>query len=228
MEVWKRREKFLPIPQAVLCEILGQDLAREVRSDRGYLTFSDLEICSEPLSYTARYCSGPYAGNEIRHGEKVAMLVMPFDDSTAMIIDAHGRFMGEVPLYNRVLPIDPSAFGSTAPFDSRPDIRSADLTRAAGEKHSRIADILEPTRILHREEVREARDLREHNRRVISGEPLTDPERRSAAAMQGQRSAAANRLQSHGSAFDDGDYSPAAAPSAFDSLGEEEDLPEAL
>lgn len=176
-EVWDRREKFLPIPPSVLCDILGQDLAREVTSRRGFLEFSDNEISADPLIYQARFCSGPRHGREIPHGEKVSMFVMPFDDATAILVDAKGRFLGEVPLYKRVLPIDPAAFETSAPFEARPEIRSAALTAAAGEKHRRIANILHPSRILHAHEVQGARDLREHNRRIADPrQPVTESE----------------------------------------------------
>jgi hypothetical protein len=230
-EVWNRREKFLPIPPTVLCDMLGADLAREVTARRGFLEFSDQEISADPLIYQARYCSGPRHGREIPHGEKIKMFVLPFNDATAIVVDAKERFLGEVPLYKRVVPINPAAFGSDAPFEDRPDIRSADLTRAAGEKHSRIADILEPSRILHRDQVAEAREIREHNRRVISGEALTEHERRSAGAVQGQRTAAANRLQSHAAQIDWDNYQPEPdheIRNAWDELPEDVELPDAL
>lgn len=231
-EVWNRREKFIPLPNVIICDMLGGDLAREARSARGFIEFSDQEISAEPLIYQARYISGPHAGREIPHGETVRLHVLPFDPDTAIVTDARERLLGEIPLYKRVTAIDPAAFQTSAPYESRPDIRSAELTRAAAEKHSRIADILEPARIMHREAVQEAKDLREHNRRVIAGEPLTEAERRSAGALQGQRTAAANRLQAHGSAPDWDHPQPSTDDSeiraAWDDLPEDSPLPEAL
>jgi len=186
-EVWNRREKFLPIPPVVICDILGQDLAREATARRGFIEFSDNEIAAEKLIYTSRYISGPNVGREIPHGEKVRIFVMPFDSGTAIVTDAQEKFLGEIPLYQRVTPINESAFHTDAPFEQRPDIRSVELTRAAGEKHSRIADILEPARIRHAHKVADAKDLREHNRRLINGDPIT-PDEISAA-----RSASADR-----------------------------------
>jgi len=228
-EVFEARPKFLPIPPIVLCDMLGGDLAREVTARRGFLEFSDQEISADPLVYQARYTAGPQAGREIPHGEKIKMFVLPFDDSTALVVDAKDRFLGEVPLYKRVLPIDPGAFGSDAPFESRPEIRSADLTRAAGEKHARIAEILEPSRILHADKVSEARDIREHNRRVIANEPITTAERRAAGALQAPITAAANRLQAHGEAIDWDTYQPdSEIRSAWDDLPADYEVPEAL
>ena len=226
LEVWNSRPDFLPVSPSVICDMIGKDMAREAVARRGFIEFSDHEISPEPIAYQARFISGPNRGKEIPHGEKVALFANPFDDATAMVIDATGRFLGEIPLYKRKTTIDPAAFQTTAPFDSRPDIRSAELTRAAAEKHSRIADILAPTRILHADQVREAKDLREHNRRVIAGEPVTEEERRAAGALQGQRTAAANRLQASAEDVNWDTYQPAAPPSAFDELPDDEPLPE--
>jgi hypothetical protein len=234
-EVWDARPKFLPIPPVALCDILGGDLAREVTARRGFLEFSDQEISADPLIYQARYSGGPLAGREIGHGEKIKMFVLPFDSSSALVVDARDRYLGEVPLYRRVVAIDPAAFNTSASFDDRPDVRSAELVRAAGEKHSRIADILEPSRILHRPEVEAARDMRAHNAAVLAGEPITPEERsaaRTAAALQGQRTAAANRLHNHGKATDwdsyQADTDDSEIRSAWDDLPEEVELPDAL
>jgi hypothetical protein len=203
LEVWDRRPKFSPVSSAIICELIGRDLAREATARRGFIEFSDCEISGDPLVFTARYCSGPHRGMEIPHGEKVSLFANPFDDSTAMVVDAAGRFLGEIPLYQRVTPIDPTAFGSAAPFDARPDIRSAALTRAAGEKHARIADILEPSRILHADAVQEARDLREHNRRVIAGEPVTTEELAAARAASAAKAVTTRRLETWDAAPED-------------------------
>lgn len=190
-EVWGKRPCFQPVPPVVLCDMVGADLAREVTARRGFIEFADQEISADPLVYQARFVKGPRAGREIGHGEKVKMFVFPFDDSaTAIVVDAQDRYLGELPLYKRILPIDTAAFGSAAPFEARPDIRSADLKRAAGEKHSRIADILEPARIRHAETVREARDLRDHNAALLAPDPLQTTAEKSAATRRSTRVAA--------------------------------------
>ena len=123
--------------------------------------------------------------------------------SNDVAVGGKGVYQGELALVDRVPSINPDAFGSSEPFELRPDIRSQALKEAAGEKHSRIADILEPTRVLHREDVAEVRDLKSYNKRVISGEPVTPDEihaARVAAGQQAHRTAAANRLNAHGTA----------------------------
>lgn len=190
LEVWNRREEFRPVPPALICEMLTDELAKEVTVRNGFIEFSDLELSPDELIYKAKFITGPRARQEIASGDKVKLFANPYDDTTAFVVDAQGRFQGEVPLYKRVLPIDPAAFHTHAPFEERPEIRSDELTRAAGEKHERIAKTLEPTRILHREQVREAKEMRAHNRRVISGKPITEEEiddARTLAALAGVR-----------------------------------------
>lgn len=231
VEVWNRRPEFCPLGPAVICEILTRDLAREVTAARGFLTFQDEDFAPEPLIYKARFSSGPRRGHEIGHGEKVLMFANPYNDETALAVDAHGRFLGELPLYQRVTSINPDAFNAEVPFDIRPEIRSEELKRAAGEKHARIADVLEPVRIRHADQVTEAQALREHNRRVVTGAPVTPEEIHQAhvaAGQQGARTAAANRLQGHGEATDWDTYQPADTPNIWDSLPDDEPLPDAL
>lgn len=231
-EVWNRRGEWPKIPPVVLCDILTDDLAREVTARRGFLEFSDQDIAPDPLIYQSRFISGPHAGREIPHGEKVKMFALPFNDKLAIVVDARGRFLGEVPLYRKACSIEPGAFGSDAPFEQRPQIRSEALIKAAGEKHSRIADIQEPSRILHTDKVRDAQDLREHNRKVRDGEPVTPDaiyQARVSAGQQGHRTAAANRLQAHGETIDWQTYQPdEEIRSAWDDLPDDAPLPDAF
>jgi hypothetical protein len=79
--------------------------------------------------------------------------------------------------------------------------------------------------------VHEARELREHNRRVVSGEPITEAERRAAGALQAPVTAAANRLQKHGEPIDWDNYQPetdSEIRAAWDDLPEDCPLPDAL
>jgi hypothetical protein len=205
LEVWDQRPRFNPIAPITVCDIIGEDMAREATAFRGFIEFDDQELSPDTLIYTARYATGPERGREIPHGQKVKLFANPFDDATAFVIDARGAYLGQLPLYKRACPINADAFYTDAPFEDRPQIRSQELIRAAGEKHQRIATMLEPDRINHREEVQEAKDLRAHNRRVINGEPITPDEIHQAhvaAGQQAHRTAAANRLQAHGNPRD--------------------------
>ena len=232
LEVWNQRPKFLPIPPTAVCDIIGEDMAREVVVRKGFAEFEDQELSPDALIYTARYATGPNRGREIPHGTKIKLFANPFEDGSAFVIDAQGRYLGQLPLYKRFCAVNAAAFHTNAPFEDRPQIKSEELIRAAGEKHERIATMLEPDRINHREEVQEAQALRAHNRAVITGAPITPEEihqSRVAAGQKGQRTAAANRLQEHGEVIDWQVYQPDAEPaSAWDSLPDESPLPDAF
>lgn len=187
-EVWNMREKWEPVPPALICDILSKDLAREVTARKGNLTFSDKEFAPFPLIYQARFCSGPQRGQEIGHGEKVLMFANPYDDHTAIAVDAKLRFLGELPLVKRVTTINADAFTTDAAFEDRPDLTSPDLIKAAGEKHQRIAEILEPVRIRHADQVQAAKELRADATRLADPRcPVTGEE--IALDKQGKRTA---------------------------------------
>ena len=198
LEVWDRRQDFMPVPISLICEILQESAAKEVTVRNGFVEFADLELTPDELIYTARFVSGPRCRENIPSGEKIMLFANPYDDTTAFVVDASGRFQGELPLYKRVLPINPAAFHSAQPFESRPEIRSRELTRAAGEKHFRIAEILEPTRINQRERVADARSMREHNKSLLAGAPITPQELHEAAIQrkEDRRAAASDPLAS--------------------------------
>jgi hypothetical protein len=232
-EVWDLKSPLRPVPPSLICEILTDELAKEITVRNGFVEFSDLELSPDELIYKAKFITGPRARQEIPSGEKIKLFANPYDDTTAFVVDAQNRYQGEIPLYKRVLPIDPAAFQTSAPWESRPDLRSPEFVAAAGEKHHRTAEILAPTRILHRETVREAHDLRTHNARVVSGAPVTPEELRQAhitAGHKAARTAAANHLQTHGTATDWDTYTPEPpSPSnAWETLPDDSPLPDAL
>lgn len=236
LEVWNQRPRFNPIAPVTVCDIIGEDMAREVVARRGFVEFDDQELSPDTLIYTARYATGPNRGREIPHGETVKLFANPFDDGTAFVIDAQGRYLGQLPLYKRCCPINPGAFYTDAPFEERPEIKSDELIHAAGEKHERIAALLEPDRINHREEVQQARGLREHNRKVVNGDPITPDEihdARVAAGLKAHRTAAANRLDARGEGRDFPFPEPEPMPSQawqdpFAALPDSEPLPDSL
>jgi hypothetical protein len=232
LEVWNQRPKFLPIPPVTICDIIGEDMAREVTVRKGFAEFEDQEISPDALIYTARFASGPNRGREIPHGEKIKLFANPFEDGSAFVMDARGHYLGQLLLYKRFSAVNAAAFHTDAPFEERPSLKSEEFIRATGEKRERIATMLEPDRINHREEVQAAKDLREHNRKLINGDPITPEEIHDshvAAGHQAHRTAAANRLQAHGNPFDSAPYQPdEEIRSAWDELPDDSPLPDAF
>lgn len=158
-EVWNLRRDFLTAPAPLICDILGKDLSREVKVKGSYITFADKDIAPEPLIYEARctYLNG--AQRELPAGEVYSAFANPFAPQTLFLLDARDRYLGTCPLVQRVTATDRTA-----------------LIAAAGLKAQRNAEILEPLRVRHAEQVADAQALREHNRRVIADEPVTADE----------------------------------------------------
>lgn len=71
-------------------------------------------------------------------------------------------------------------------------------------------------------------DLITKARLEADGKPATTSEQRSASAQQGQRTAAANRLQAKAPAYDDGSYTPETSSAWNDVPDDEAPLPDAL
>ncbi len=181
------------------------------------IVIGDTMLSTEPIIYFCELTNTNGRKEYLQPGDKVLAHVNPFDLDSLLIMDQSGKFIGSV-----IRSVRNGRDKETL------ELMFRERARLSGNLGARTRHAMSP--IAEKRQIDKAAndDLIRKHRLMTEGKPATDPERRSAAAMQGQRSAAANRLQSHGSAFDDGDYSPAAAPSAFDSLGDEEDLPEAL
>lgn len=214
MEVWNTGKSDLRrAPAPLICDILGKDLGREVTVQGSYIRFRDQDICPDELIYAARVRHLNNAQRELRDGEKFFAFANPFAPATLFLLDAQDRYLGCCKLEQRVTATDRTA-----------------LIAAAGHKAHRNAEILDPLRVRHAEQVQDAIDMRAHNQRVASGAPVTPDEitdARIAAGQQGQRTAAANRLQDHGTAYDPDSYQPAAS-SAWDDLPDDYEVPDAL
>ncbi len=183
---WTRRRKLSPLevwnsgrsdlrraPAPLICDILGKDLGREVTVRGSYIRFRDQDISPDEMIYQARAIHLNGAQRELRDGEKFLAFANPFSPDTLFLLDAHDRYLGHCQLENRITATDRQA-----------------LIVAAGQKAHRNAEILQPLRNRHAEQVQDAQDMREHNRRVVTGEAVT-PEEKAA-----DRSAAAHRAVS--------------------------------
>lgn len=174
MEVWNSgRGDLRRAPAPLICDILGKDLGREVTVKGSYIRFRDQDIAPDEMIYQARAIHLNGAQRELRDGEKFFAFANPFAPDTLFLLDAHDRYLGHCMLETRVTATDRQA-----------------LIAAAGFKAQRNAEILQPLRNRHAEQVQDAQDLREHNRRVVDGEPVTQEE------IADARSAAAHRAVS--------------------------------
>jgi hypothetical protein len=180
---WSRRRKLSPLevwnsgrsdlrraPAPLICDILGKDLGREVTVKGSYIRFRDQDISPDEMIYQARAIHLNGAQRELRDGEKFFAFANPFAPDTLFLLDAQDRYLGHCMLEQRITATDRSA-----------------LIVAAGHKAHRNAEILQPLRNRHAETVRDAQEMREHNRRVADGEAVTPEE------ISDDRSAAAHR-----------------------------------
>jgi hypothetical protein len=180
-EVWKTgRGDLRRAPAPLICDILGKDLGREVTVRGSYIRFRDQDISPDEMIYQARARHLNGAQRELRDGEKFFAFANPFAPGTLFLLDANDRYLGHCALEQRVTATDRAA-----------------LINAAGEKARRNADILQPLRIRHAEQVGDYQEMREHNKRVVSGAPVTPDEIRDArqsSARDGVRTRKANAI----------------------------------
>lgn len=180
-EVWNAgRRDLVKAPAPLICDILGKDLGREVTVRGSYIRFKDQAISSEEMIYQARAIHLNGAQRELRDGEKFMAFANPFAPDSLFLLDARDRYLGHCELVQRVTATDRTA-----------------LMAAAGQKAKRNAEILEPLRIRHAEQVNDARQMRDHNRRVIDGDAVTAEEiteARQASARNAVRTRKANEI----------------------------------
>jgi hypothetical protein len=187
-EVWKPAlGSMLKLPDYILGDILSQDLAREEKVKGSFFKFRDQGTTDIEHIYEARIYTPEGAVRELPHGEKFQVFANPFSPRWLHVHNARGQYLGKCELYKRVQPLNLDAFHDANPWEERTSIRSAELTRAAGDKHARIAEQHEGMRHRHTERVTTSQDLREFNRKVIAGAPVTDAEIAAARSVSGHK-----------------------------------------
>lgn len=197
-EVWQPAVKGLRrISHTTVCDILSQDLAREVKVRGSYIEFKDLDIAPDPMIYQARLRTPEGAERELPAGSKFSAFANPFAPRFLFVCDSKGRCLGTCELVKRVSYTDQTA-----------------IAQAAGHKRERIADILQGTRQRQAGEVQAAQDMREHNRRLLKGESTDPAERRALGARKAADSRQTNRVEKRARATDATDALEAWATSA--------------
>lgn len=187
-EVWQPAlGGMLKLPDYILGDILRRDLAREEKVKGSFFKFRDQSTTDIEHIYEARIYTPEGAVRELPHGEKFQVFANPFSPRWLQVHNARGQYLGKCELYKRVQPLNLDAFHDANPWEERTSIRSAELNRAAGDKHARIAEQHEGMRHRHTERVTTSQDLREFNRKVIAGAPVTDAEIAAARSVSGHK-----------------------------------------
>lgn len=184
-EIWEpAMSNMLRIPDHTVAELLGPSFAREEVVKRKFFHWHDQTTEAEELIYESRILTPEGTYRELPNGEKYSVFSNPFEDRWLFVTDARGIYLGKAELVKRVSSINPEVFFENKPFEERSDIRSPELKKAAGKKHERIADIHEPDRIRHADEVQATKAGKEYNKRLVKGEETDATKRKQKAARK--------------------------------------------
>ena len=180
-EVWLPAvSSLLKIAPHTLCDILSQDLAREIKVEGSYIDFNDQEITAEKLIYSSRLHTIDGATRELPSGQTFSAFANPFAPRWLFICDAKGTCLGFCELVKRPSYTDTAA-----------------IQTAAAHKRERIADILQPSRQRQEQRVGETQALKLHNNRLKKGESIDPQERRSQAGRKASATRRENRVHHH-------------------------------
>lgn len=151
-EVWDRgADELVPLPGWGVCEILGDDLARESTVRSGMFEIEDNEIGPGTYRFVSRVIDAEGRQRELHDGDKYQVFINPFALGTLFVRDAQGRYVGE-------------ARAIHAP--SRADY--AAVQAAMGAAARREGELLTPLRARHEAEGREKQ--RRHEANVAAAE----------------------------------------------------------
>lgn len=152
----------------------------------------------------------------LRAGDQVVILLNPLMPDTVLAYDQNLAFIGTL---TRNIPQGRNSDQIEALYKQRARIKTA-YDAPVRRAMQPVADRRDVVKRLNDDLITKAR-------LDAAGKPTTEREKHSAAGLQGQRTAAANRLKDFGDAFDPDDYQPAAS-SAWDDLPDDYEVPEAL
>lgn len=159
-EVWHRsRSSLTRIQPFVVSELLGRDLAREVKVRDSYLVVQDVEIQPEPILFESRVVDVDGRESELRDGETYMVFVNPFDTAQAFV---HSARLGHIGIAKRVRRV------------SRVDIDA--ITAAHARAAKRESELIQPLKQRHAAITRERTALHEHNARVLDGSMVSADE----------------------------------------------------
>lgn len=151
----KPGNKLIKLPPWCICQILGMDMARPIKVASAYIRMRDKSIQSDELIYQAQVTTPNGAVRELPHGQYQGY-VNPYNADQLFVCDLGGRIIGTAALVQRVCAGDTHA-----------------VEQAMGKAAGRREQQLEYARIIGANTEADIVRTREHNRRVIEGEPVT-------------------------------------------------------
>jgi hypothetical protein len=160
-EVWRAGASELTrIPGYGVCSILGDDLASERKVRSNMFEFEDREVGPGVHRYEA-VAKTPF-GEELRlnDGDLYETFVNPFAPETLFVRRANGAYIGECRRITKPCRADAEA-----------------VHRRCGEVAKTESELLQPIRTRHLQDARQKLSRHERNAAILSGRPLTAPER---------------------------------------------------
>ncbi|HUS37341.1 MAG TPA: hypothetical protein VM680_18485 [Verrucomicrobiae bacterium] len=157
-EVWQGGATALQkLGMEMLPHLLGPDLGEERRVVHGYITVEDKDLDTEPFRF-------PCAAGE---GAKFLCYQNPFNPDVLVLANAQGAYVGQL---------------NQQDIPRRDDVAAvqAQIKYAAAEEAKRIAPVA--ARAMPLAEAK--RDLHNHNRAVLNGQPVTAEEIDAAAQLR--------------------------------------------
>jgi len=206
------------LPDHTIPLLIPRQWARRcvVKSDRT-ISISDQMLGPEAFTYICRFETRDGA-HVLSTGTELLCYLNPFNPDRLAICRPDGSFLGTLTRQPR------AAFHDSAAILSQLEERAklkADLDSAV---RPHLAGL-----------ITERQAMKRHNDRLAAGQPVTPDEirvARTAAGQQGQRTAAANRLQAHGTSHDWDSFQPDTDDpeirSAWDDLPEDMEVPDAI
>jgi len=178
-EVFAKGERELKrIPDYLVAEILGRDLAKEQACDEFCFEFEDVEVCPEPMRFRSLVTDAQ--GREVvLRPDKYQVFVNPFASGSLFVHDARGVYLGRADRLIRTTRGD---------YDGVVDQwkRNAHQLKA----------VMDPYKARHTQEVREASNRARNNALVAdTTRPLTAEEKVQARAMDGAARLAERALE---------------------------------
>lgn len=155
----------------------------------------------------------------LQPGDQLMVLLNPLMPDTVLVYDQSLAFIGSITRNIR-----------TARNSDQIEEMFRQRARLKGAMDAPVRRAMQPVSD-RRDAVKQLNDdLIKKARTEAAGLPTTEPEKRSAAAQKGQRTAAANRLQRRGEPtdWDQPTANSASSTSAWDDLPDDADLPDAL
>lgn len=206
--------KRLPFHAAI--HLLPTDWAKHVKvRDRHQIHITDSLLPGEELIYLPELTTPRGRTEFLQPGDELMVYLNPMMPDTLLVCDMDFEFIGTVTRSIRVTRTNDQL---EELFKQRSRLKTT-LDAPVRRAMQPVADRRDAVKSLNDDLITKAR-------LDAAGKPATEHEKHSAAGLKAARSAATNRLQAGAGSIDWDNAALPAKPSAFDSLAEDDEIPE--